>query len=195
MTVTRRDGLVVNVFWMLPQLKKLWKKTGVDTVSDTEMNSKKRVSTQQPACLTCWTSYTCMYSMHVYKITSAVMGICYVKFMQCLLHSVSVKLHVATFITFAVNYKPLLLLLLLLLLQYWPHFFSLWQKMYTIRFTLSLLMSYIYIYIYIYGAPCRATNINAVYIWSYVWQRWNSSLSICCTMFQHWINAESIPFS
>jgi hypothetical protein len=36
---------------------------------------------------------------------------------------------------------------------------------------------------------------NVVYIWTYVWQRWKSSLSICCTMFQHWINAESFPVS
>jgi hypothetical protein len=55
--------------------------------------------------------------------------------------------------------------------------------------TLSLLMSYIY------GAPCRTRNFNVVYIWTYVWQRWKPSLSICCTMFQHWINAESYPVS
>jgi hypothetical protein len=54
-------------------------------------------------------------------------------------------------------------------------------------FTLSLLMSYIY------GAPCKARNFNVVCIWTYVWQRWKPSLSICCTMFQHWINAESYP--
>jgi hypothetical protein len=53
--------------------------------------------------------------------------------------------------------------------------------------TLSLLMSYIC------RAPCKARNFNAVYVWSYVWQRWKPSLSICCTMFQHWINAESFP--
>jgi hypothetical protein len=51
--------------------------------------------------------------------------------------------------------------------------------------TLSLLMSYIY------GVPCKARNFNVVYIWTYVWQRWKPPLSICCTMFQHWINAES----
>jgi hypothetical protein len=55
--------------------------------------------------------------------------------------------------------------------------------------TLSLLTSYIYIYMY--GAPSKARNFNVVYIWTYVWQRWKSSLSICCTMFQSWINAES----
>jgi len=38
--------------------------------------------------------------------------------------------------------------------------------------TLRLLMSYIYIYIY--GAPIKARNANDVYIWIYVWQRWNS---------------------
>jgi hypothetical protein len=31
--------------------------------------------------------------------------------------------------------------------------------------TLSLLMSYIY------AAPCKASNFNVVYIWTYVWQR------------------------
>jgi hypothetical protein len=55
--------------------------------------------------------------------------------------------------------------------------------------TLSLLMSYIY------GAPCKTRNFNVQYIWTYVWQRWKPSLSICCTMFQHWINAESFPVS
>jgi hypothetical protein len=53
--------------------------------------------------------------------------------------------------------------------------------------TLSLLM------LYIYGAPCKARNFNVVYIWTYVWQRWKPYLSICCTMFQRWINAESYP--
>ena len=38
--------------------------------------------------------------------------------------------------------------------------------------TLRLLLSYIYIYIY--GAPSKARNANVVYIWTYVWQRWNS---------------------
>jgi hypothetical protein len=53
--------------------------------------------------------------------------------------------------------------------------------------TLSLLMSYIY------GTPCKTRNFNVVYIWTYVWQSWKPSLSIFCTMFQHWINAESYP--
>jgi hypothetical protein len=53
--------------------------------------------------------------------------------------------------------------------------------------TLSLLMSYIY------GSPCKARNLNVVYMWTYVWQRWKPSLSICCTMFQHWINVENYP--
>jgi hypothetical protein len=57
--------------------------------------------------------------------------------------------------------------------------------------SLSLLM----LYIYIYGAPCKAKNFNVVYIWTYVWQRWKPSLSICCTMFQHRINTESYPVS
>jgi hypothetical protein len=43
--------------------------------------------------------------------------------------------------------------------------------------TLNLLMSYIY------WAPCKARNFNIVYIWTYVWQRWKPSLSICCIMF------------
>ena len=34
--------------------------------------------------------------------------------------------------------------------------------------TLTLLMSYIC------GAPSKARNANVVYIWTYVWQRWNS---------------------
>jgi hypothetical protein len=55
--------------------------------------------------------------------------------------------------------------------------------------TLSLLMSYIY------GASCKARKFNVVYIWTYVWQRWKPSPSICCTMLQHWINAESFPVS
>ena len=38
------------------------------------------------------------------------------------------------------------------------------------QLTLRLLMSYIYIY----GAPSKARNANVVYIWTYVWQRWNS---------------------
>ena len=36
--------------------------------------------------------------------------------------------------------------------------------------TLRLLISYILVY----GAPSKATNANVVYIWTYVWQRWNS---------------------
>jgi hypothetical protein len=49
----------------------------------------------------------------------------------------------------------------------------------------------------IYGAPCKARNFNVVYIYGsiYVWQRWKPYLSICCTMFQHWINTESYPVS
>jgi hypothetical protein len=48
---------------------------------------------------------------------------------------------------------------------------------------------------YIYGAPRKARNFNVVYVWIYVWQRWKPSLSIYCTIFQHWINAESFPVS
>jgi hypothetical protein len=57
-----------------------------------------------------------------------------------------------------------------------------------VRLTLNLLS-------YIYGAPCKARNFNVVYIWTYIWQHWKPSLSICCTMFQHWINAGSFPVS
>jgi hypothetical protein len=33
-------------------------------------------------------------------------------------------------------------------------------------------------------------------VWTYVWQHWMPSLSICFTMFQkHWIIAESYPVS
>jgi hypothetical protein len=64
---------------------------------------------------------------------------------------------------------------------------SVYSAVLTGPLTLSLLM------LYIYGAPCKAKNFNVGYIWTYVWQRWKTSLSICCTMFQHWINAESYP--
>jgi hypothetical protein len=50
-------------------------------------------------------------------------------------------------------------------------------------------------YIQVYGATCKARNFCVVYIWTYVWQGWKPSLSICCTMFQHWINAEIYPVS
>ena len=56
--------------------------------------------------------------------------------------------------------------------------------------TLRLLMSYIY------GAPSKARNTNVVY--TYMDLRLatlKQSLSICCTMFQHWINAERFPVS
>jgi hypothetical protein len=55
------------------------------------------------------------------------------------------------------------------------------------RLSLSLLMYYIY------RAPCKARNFNVVYIWIYDWQRWKPPLSICCTMFQQWINTECYP--
>ena len=48
----------------------------------------------------------------------------------------------------------------------------------------------------IYGAPSKARNFNVcVYIWTYVWQHWKPSLCICCTMFQHYINAEWLSVS
>jgi len=39
---------------------------------------------------------------------------------------------------------------------------------YKYKLTLRLLISYIY------GAPSKARNANVVYIWTYVWQHWNS---------------------
>jgi hypothetical protein len=60
------------------------------------------------------------------------------------------------------------------------------------RLTLSLLM------LYIYGAPCKARNFNIVYIYIYMDLHLimlKASLSICCTMFQHRINAQSFPVS
>jgi hypothetical protein len=53
--------------------------------------------------------------------------------------------------------------------------------------TLSLLMSYIFMELLVKPGILMST------IWTYVWQRWKLSLSICCTVFQHWINAESYP--
>jgi hypothetical protein len=46
---------------------------------------------------------------------------------------------------------------------------------------------------YMYGALCKARNFNVVYIWTYVWKHLKPSLSICCTIFQHLINAVSFP--
>jgi hypothetical protein len=44
--------------------------------------------------------------------------------------------------------------------------------------------------------PFQKTRVFApLCIWTYVWQHWKPSLSICCTMFQHWINAKSFPVS
>ena len=48
--------------------------------------------------------------------------------------------------------------------------------------TLRLLMSYIY------GAPSKARNANVVYIWTYVWQRWNSLFPFAAQCF----NTESM---
>jgi len=45
---------------------------------------------------------------------------------------------------------------------------------------------------YIYGAPSKARNANVLYIYMDLrLATLKQSLSICCTMFQHWINAES----
>ena len=48
--------------------------------------------------------------------------------------------------------------------------------------TLRLLMSYIY------GAPSKARNANVVYIWTYVWQSWNSLFLLAAQCF----NTESM---
>jgi hypothetical protein len=42
-------------------------------------------------------------------------------------------------------------------------------------------------YIYIY-CVCVCVYIYIYCIWTYILQRWKSSHSICCTMFQHWIS-------
>ena len=48
--------------------------------------------------------------------------------------------------------------------------------------TIRLLISYIY------GAPSKARNANIVYIWTYVWQRWNS----LCLFAAQCFNTESM---
>ena len=53
--------------------------------------------------------------------------------------------------------------------------------------TLNLLISYIY------GATSRARTVNVVYILTYIWQCWQLSIFISCTMYQHWMNAERFP--
>jgi hypothetical protein len=58
---------------------------------------------------------------------------------------------------------------------------------------LSLLMSYIYMELLLKLEIL--TSYIYIYIWTYVWQPWKPPLSICCTMFQHWINAETYPVS
>ena len=63
------------------------------------------------------------------------------------------------------------------------------SEVYVSTLTLKWLMSYIY------RAPSKARHFNVVHIWTYVWQQWKPSLSICCTMFQRWISAESFPVS
>ena len=42
--------------------------------------------------------------------------------------------------------------------------------------------------LYIYGAPSRARNANVVYIWTYVWQSWNS----LCLFAAQCFNTESM---
>ena len=60
-------------------------------------------------------------------------------------------------------------------------------KLFFIWLTLSLLMPYIY------GATSRARTVNVVYISTYIWQRWQLSIFISCTMYQHWMKAERFP--
>ena len=99
--------------------------------------------------------------------------------------------------------------LAMVLLRHWKHDSHLMMcshyiiKIYAgsvvMKLTLSLLMSCVYIYIY--GATSKARNANVMYIyiyvcvWTYVWQRRKPPLSICCTMFQHWINAKWLSVS
>ena len=51
-----------------------------------------------------------------------------------------------------------------------PFFASRLKKIQRSQLTLRLIMSYIYI------APSKSRIANVVYIWTYVWQRWNSLL-------------------
>ena len=52
----------------------------------------------------------------------------------------------------------------------------------SLHLTLRLLMSYIY------GASSKARNANVVYMWTYVWQRWNSLFLFAA----QWLNTESM---
>ena len=62
------------------------------------------------------------------------------------------------------------------------HFMSTLFSPCTLHLTLRLLMSYIY------GAPSKARKANVVYIWTYVWQRWNSLFLFAA----HCFNTESM---
>ena len=57
-----------------------------------------------------------------------------------------------------------------------------WRPQFKSILTLRLLISYIY------GAPSKARNDNVVYIWTYVWQRWNSLFRFAAQCF----NTESM---
>ena len=105
--------------------------------------------------------------------------------------------------------------LAMVLLRHWKHDSHLMMcshyiiKIYAgsvvMKLTLSLLMSCVYIYIYIYiymellVKPEMLMSCIYIYIymcvWTYVWQRRKPPLSICCTMFQHWINAKWLSVS
>jgi hypothetical protein len=65
--------------------------------------------------------------------------------------------------------------------QYYPN--------YKCDLNLGLIMSCIYV------APSKARNFNVVYMDLHLATLKAVSLSICCTMFQHWINAESFSLS
>jgi hypothetical protein len=64
----------------------------------------------------------------------------------------------------------------------------------TRNFVVCVCITYIYTHTYIHTYIHIHTHIY-IYIWTYVWQCRKPSLSICCTTFQHWINAESYPVS
>jgi len=58
-------------------------------------------------------------------------------------------------------------------------FRGLWERTKMLRYRLSTLAALFTLTLrllmsYIYGAPSKARNANVVYIWTYVWQRWNS---------------------
>ena len=55
--------------------------------------------------------------------------------------------------------------------------------------TLRLLISYIY------ESPSKARNANVVYIWTYVWQRWNSLFLLCQLYVCQWFALLTEPLN